>query len=128
MSIEDEIAKEVAKEAEEEKASGKSWKAIAAEAAWKFTKEKGYPAFKAGVKYLYAKGKEAKNRPEKPSEKKASSLRPGDVTALGQVAEAKRDPVEKNNYQISFIGSNGIRIERVPGNKKFGVVERRSVK
>jgi len=128
LSIEDDIAKEIAGEAEAEAASGKSWKRIAAEAAWKFSKEKGYPAFRAGVKYLYAHGKDLKNKPMKTGEKKASALRVGDVTVLGQVSEAKRDPIEKNVYQISFISSTGIKIEKVPANKKFGVVERRQVK
>jgi hypothetical protein len=128
LSIEDDIAKEIAGEAEAEVAAGKSWKRVAAEAAWKFSKEKGYPAFRAGVKYLYAQGKDLKNKPMKPGEKKASALRPGDMTVLGQVSEAKRDPIQKNNYQISFISSAGVKVESVPGNKKFGVFERRSIR
>ncbi|QGH79029.1 hypothetical protein SEA_SPELLY_167 [Streptomyces phage Spelly] len=128
MSIEDDIAKEIAGEAEAEAASGKSWKKIAAEAAWKFSKEKGYPAFKAGVKYLYAQGKDMKNKPMKPGDKKASALRPGDMTVLGQVSEVKRDPIQRNNYQVSFISSTGIKIETVPGSHKFGVIERRQVR
>jgi hypothetical protein len=128
LSIEDDIAKEIAGEAEAEVAAGKSWKRVAAEAAWKFSKEKGYPAFRAGVKYLYAQGKDLKNKPMKPGEKKASALRPGDMTVLGQVSEAKRDPIQKNNYQISFISSTGVKVESVPGNKKFGVFERRSIR
>jgi len=128
LSIEDDIAKEIAGEAEAEVAAGKSWKRVAAEAAWKFSKEKGYPAFRAGVKYLYAQGKDMKNKPMKPGDKKASALRPGDMTVLGQVSECKKDPIEKNVYQISFISSTGIKIEKVSGNRKFGVVERRQVR
>ncbi|AXH67318.1 hypothetical protein SEA_WOFFORD_159 [Streptomyces phage Wofford] len=128
MSIEDDIAKEIAGEAEAEAASGKSWKRIAAESAWKFSREKGYPAFKAGVKFLYAQGKDLKNKPTKPGDKKASALRPGDVTVLGQVSESKKDPIARGQYQISFISSRGVVVETVPGNKKFGVVERRQVK
>ncbi|WXW92635.1 hypothetical protein SEA_ENYGMA_166 [Streptomyces phage Enygma] len=128
MSIEDDIAKEIAGEAEAEVAAGKSWKRVAAESAWKFSKEKGYPAFRAGVKYLYAQGKDMKNKPLKPGDKKASALRPGDMTVLGQVSEVKKDPIEKNIFQVSFISSTGIKIEKVPANRKFGVVERRQVR
>jgi hypothetical protein len=140
MGLDAEIAAAVAKEAEAEAAKEagpnptpeqvkESWKRVAARAAWKFTKETGFPAFKTGMKATYAFAKAKGKRPEKPEEKKVKDLRAQDVTALGTVVEVQRSVTERGAFQVSFIAEgNGTKVTTLEGNKKMVVLKRGKIR
>jgi hypothetical protein len=101
-----------------------SWKKVAAKAAWKFSKEKGFPAFKSACKFSYAQAKALGKRPTAPGTKKIKDLRAQDVTVFGTVVGSERSPVDKSMYKVSFISDTGTDVKDLPANEKLIVMER----
>lgn len=144
MGLDAEIMKAMNAEAEKEAAAGavaeagggvptpeqvkESWKKVAAKAAWEFTRNKGFPAFKQACKWSYAQAKAAGKKSDKPMEKKVKDLRVQDVTVFGTVVDSQASVTEKNARQISFIAENGTMVKTLPGNEKLVVFERGKIR
>lgn len=105
-------------------------KEIIKEASRQFARAKGRQAFFFAVKLVKLKGKDNGKsvKAVKIPSKKASDLRPGDITSEGEVKQVGRSPVDKNSMEISFLGERGVSFQTVPSKQKYDVLERRSIK
>jgi hypothetical protein len=105
-------------------------KEIMKEASREFAKAKGRQAFFFAVKLLKAKAKDDNKsvKSVRIPKKRASALRPGDVTEKGEVKQVGKSPIEKNKMEITFLGERGVDVVLVESNTQYEVVERRSIK
>lgn len=130
MSDEDKIEKAAEAEVEEESGDDRPIKEIIKEAAKNAAKAQGRRLFFYIVKNMKAQGKENGKsvKSVKIPQKAISSLRPGDVTEYGQVAQVGKHVIEKGAYQVTFVGDRGSDVRVMPGKERVKVVSRREIK
>lgn len=135
MSDASEAESKAEEEIEDSLDDGRPIKEIIKDATKAYARAKGRQAFFAAVKLMKAKEKDKGGDPKKKStkgvkamQKKASSLRVGDITDSGEVLTIGRSPVNKKQFEIVFMGSGGSDRQIVDQNTKYDVVERRSIR
>lgn len=135
MSDASEAESKAEEEIEDSLDDGRPIKEIIKDATKAYAVAKGRQAFFAAVKLMKAKEKGKASDPKKKNtkgvkamQKKASSLRVGDITDAGEVLTVGRSPVDKKQFEIVFMGSGGSDRQIVDQNTKYNVVERRSIR
>lgn len=129
MSDEDKIEKDAEEEVEEE-VDERPIKTIIYESSKAAAKAQGRKLFFYIVKNMKAQGVKDGKKPKsvKIPVKAVAALRPGDVTEYGQVAQVGKHVIEKNAYQVTFLGDRGSDVRVMPAKEKVKVVSRRSIK
>lgn len=132
MSDATEAENKAEEEIEDSLDDGRPIKEIIKDATKAYAVAKGRQAFFASVKLMKAKSKgndgKKNTKGVKAMNKKASALRVGDITSLGEVKQVGVSPVDRKMMEIVFMGDSGTDRQVVDKNTKFDVVERRSIK
>lgn len=135
MSDASEAENKAEEEIEDSLDDGRPIKEIIKDATKAYAVAKGRQAFFAAVKLMKAKEKGKASDPKskntkgvKAMQKKASSLRVGDITDAGEVITVGRSPVNKKQMEIVFMAPGGSDRQIVDQNAKYDVVERRSIR
>ena len=105
-------------------------KEIIKDSAKAYARSKGRQAFFWAVKNMKAQAKAKGKSPKsvKVPTKKASALRIGDLTSLGELKNSQVSPLDKKKMELTFIGDSGVRRVIVDKNESYKVVSRRDIK
>jgi hypothetical protein len=105
-------------------------KEIIKDSAKAYVNAKGRQAFFWAVKNMKAQAKSKGRSPGsvKVPSKKASSLRVGDLTSLGELKNSQVSPIDKKKMELTFIGDSGVNRVIVDKNESYKVVSRREVR